>query len=187
MQLSFLRRARLISLLCLLISLACTAAQAQKIKVEYDKSLDFTKFKTFALDSNQASAKPMLRLAILAAVQDDLTKRGLEQVADNPDLYVQVYGASDSDVSFSYHDPIYGSGIPPLNYGITYWYNIPGTVTSVVVHKGELVVDVIDAGKKQLIWRGIAKQNLSDKRDKLLDQVNTAVEKLFKQYPVAKQ
>ena len=187
MQFSFQRRARLISLLCLLIALTCTAAQAQKIKVEYDKSLDFTKFKTFALDSNQASAKPMLRLAILAAVQDDLTKRGLTQVADNPDLYVQVYGASDSNVSFSYHDPIYGSGIPPLNYGITYWYNIPGTVTSVVVHKGELVVDVIDANRKRLIWRGIAKDKLSDQRDKLLDQVNTAVEKLFKQYPVAKK
>src|SRR5208337_2279401 len=99
-------------------------------------------------------AKPMLRLAILAAVQDDLTKRGLKQVADNPDLYVQVYGATDSDVSFSYMDPIYGSGIPPINYGITYWYNIPGTVTSVVVHKGELVVDVIDTNQKKLIWRG---------------------------------
>src|SRR5208337_3331202 len=132
MQFLLTRRVRITSLLCILMAFAGSAAQAQKIKVEYDKSLDFTKFKTFALDSNQASAKPMLRLAILAAVQDDLTKRGLTQVADNPDLYVQVYGATDSDVSFSYHDPIYGSGIPPLNYGITYWYNIPGTVTSVV-------------------------------------------------------
>jgi Domain of unknown function (DUF4136) len=186
MQFSFTRRARFASLLCLLIVLTCAGAQAQKIKVEYDKSIDFSQFKTFALDSNQASAKPMLRLAILAAVQDDLTKRGLKQVADNPELYVQVYGASDSDVSFSYHDPIYGSGIPPINYGITYWYNIPGTVTSVVVHKGELVVDVIDAGQKKLIWRGIAKDKLSDQKQKLLDQVNTAVEKMFEQYPVKK-
>jgi hypothetical protein len=184
MQFSFLRRARPASLLCLLIALTCLAAQAQKIKVEYDKATDFTKFKTFSLDPNQASAKPMLRLAVVAAVQDDLTKRGLKQVADNPDLYVQVYGASDSDVSFSYHDPIYGNGIPPINYGITYWYNIPGTVTSVVVHKGELVVDVIDANQKKLIWRGIAKDKLSDQRSKLLDQVNTAVEKMFAQYPV---
>jgi hypothetical protein len=36
MQLSFIRRARLTSLLCLLVALSCTAAQAQKIKVEYD-------------------------------------------------------------------------------------------------------------------------------------------------------
>jgi len=170
------------------VVLICVSAQAQKIKVEYDKSLDFSKFKTFALDLKQDSAKPMLRAAILAAVQDDLLKRGLKQVNDNPDLYVQVYGAIDSDFSASYMDPIYGSGIPPLNYGITMWYGIPGTVTTVVIHKGTLVVDVIDAAQKKLVWRGIAQQKLSsDNRQKLLDQVNTSVEKMFKQYPLAKQ
>ena len=184
MRYSFQSRA--VRCFVLLIVFACIAAQAQKIKVEYDKSLDFSKFKTFAHRSPGHSAKPMLRLAILAAVQDDLTKRGLKQVNDNPDLYVQVYGAIDSDFTAHYHDPFYGGGIPPINSGITLWYNIPGTVTTVVIHKGELVVDLIDATQKQLIWRGIAKQKLSDRRDKLLDQVNTAVEKMFQQYPVAK-
>jgi len=175
-------------LLFLTVVFACIGAQAQKIKVEYDKSLDFSKFKTFALDANQATAKPMLRLAILAAVQDDLIKRGLKQVNDNPDLYIQVYGAIDSDVTASYHDPIYGSSIPPINANINMWYGIPGTMTTVVVHKGELVVDVIDAAQKKLIWRGVAKEKLSsDNRQKLLDQVNTAVEKMFKQYPVAQK
>jgi hypothetical protein len=130
----------------------------------------------------------MLRLTILAAVQDDLTKRGLKQVNDNPDLYIQVYGAIDSDVTASYHDPIYGSSIPPINANINMWYGIPGTMTTVVVHKGELVVDVVDAAQKKLIWRGVAKEKLSsDNRQKLLDQVNTAVEKMFKQYPTAQK
>jgi Domain of unknown function (DUF4136) len=167
-----------------LVVLAGTTANAQKIKVEYDKSIDFSKFKTYAIDPQEAVAKPMLRLAIQAAVQDDLAKRGLTKVDANPDLYVQMFGAIDSDAIANYHDPIYGSGIPPLNSGITTWHNIPGTVTTVVVHKGQLVVDIIDARQKQLIWRGIATQKLSDKRDELLDQVNTTVEKLFKQYPV---
>jgi hypothetical protein len=57
-----------------------------------------------------------------------------------------------------------------------------------VVQKGELVVDVIDAAQKKLIWRGVAQQKLSDgNRQKLLDQVNTAVEKMFKQYPVGQK
>jgi hypothetical protein len=187
MQSSLVRRTPVALNLCVMVVLSC-AAQAQKIKVEYDKSLDFSKFKTFALDTNQATAKPMLRLAILAAVQDDLTKRGLQQVSDNPDLYIQVYGAIDSDVTASYHDPIYGSSIPPINANINMWYGIPGTMTTVVVHKGELVVDVIAAAQKKLIWRGVAKEKLSsDNRQKLLDQVNTAVEKMFKQYPTAQK
>ncbi len=180
-------RVRLASLLYLLVAFTCAAAQAQKIKVEYDKSLDFSKFKTYAIDPKDNAARPMLRLAIQAAVQDDLGKRGLTKVDSDPDLYVQMYGAIDSDATFSYMDPVYGTGIPPLNYGITMWHNIPGTVTTVLVHKGELVIDVLDAKQKKLIWRGIATQNLSTQRDKLMDQVNTTVEKLFKQYPVAQK
>jgi hypothetical protein len=169
-----------------MVVLAC-GAQAQKIKVEYDKQLDFSKFKTYAIDPVDNAAKPMLRLAIQAAVQDDLSKRGLTKVDANPDLYVQMYGAIDSDVTASYHDPIYGSGIPPINANINLWYGIPGTVTTVVVHKGQMVVDIIDAASKKVVWRAIANQKLSDQRSKLLDQVNTAVEKMFKQYPVAQK
>jgi hypothetical protein len=186
MQFLVTNRARLCALLCLLVTFACLSAQAQKIKVEYDKSLDFSKFKTYAIDPMDNASKPMLRLAIQAAVQDDLSKRGLTKVDSNPDLYVQMYGAIDSDAIANYMDPVYGSGIPPLNYGITMWHGIPGSVTTVVVHKGELAVDVIDARQKKLIWRGVAKQNLSTQRDKLMDQVNTTVEKLFQKYPVKK-
>ena len=137
MQFLLNHRVRLVSAVLCSDCFAGVAAQAQKIKVEYDKSIDFSKFKTYAIDPKENAPHPMLRLAIQAAVQDDLGKRGLSKVASDPDLYVQMYGAIDSDVSFNYFDPIYGSGIPPLNYGITMWYGIPGTVTTVVVHKGE--------------------------------------------------
>ena len=53
-----------------------------------------------------------------------------------------------------------------------------------VVHKGQLVVDLIDASQKKLAWRGVARDNLSDNRMKLVTQINTAVEKMFKKYPV---
>lgn len=186
-SLLLIHRARLVSLLGVLIVFTAASAQAQKIKVEYDKSLDFSKFKTYALDPKENASRPMLRLAIQAAVQDELAKRGLTKVDANPDLYVQMYGSIDSDTSFSYMDPIYGTGIPPINYGITMWYAIPGSITSVIVHKGQMVLDIIDARQKKLIWRGVSTQNLSEKRDKLLDQVSTTVEKLFQQYPVAKK
>jgi hypothetical protein len=171
---------------CLLFALTA-AAHAQKVKVEYDKSTDFSKFKTYAIDPYGETAKPMLRLAIQGAVEDDLNKRGLTKVADNPDLYVQVYGASEHDITGHYNDPVYGGAIPPLNSGITLWHNIPGTVTTVVIPKGTLVIDLVDASKKELVWRGVAKAKLSDNREKLLDQVNTAVAKLLRQYPVSKR
>jgi hypothetical protein len=182
---SFIRR---VPLMLLPLVFAGAAAHAQKIKVEYDKSLDFSKFKTYAIDPVDNSPRPMLRLAIQAAVQDDLTKRGLTKVDSNPDLYVQMYGAIDTDFTAHYNDPIYGNGIPPSNSRYTMWYTMPGTVTTVIIPKGELMIDLIDANKKQLVWRGTSKQKLiNDNREKLLDQVNTAVEKMFQQYPVGKK
>jgi hypothetical protein len=181
--------ARCVSLLIALLVLACTAADAQKITVQYDKTADFSRFKTYAIDSagQDNAARPMLRLMIQAAVQDDLGKLGFTKVDSNPDVYVQMYGTTDTDYTAHYHDPIYGGAIPPLNSGITLWHNIPGSVTTVVIPKGTLVIDILDANKKELIWRGIAKQKLSDQKEKLVDQVNTAVEKMFQKYPITKR
>ncbi len=66
------------------------------------------------------------------------------------------------------------------------WGYMPGGTTAVTVHKGQLVVDVIDASQKKLAWRGMATEKLSDNKQKLIKQVNTAVEKMFQQYPAAK-
>lgn len=179
-----IRRARLAAVIWVLLVLTGVSAQAQKIKVQYDKTIDFSQFKTYSIDAADNGSKPMLRWAILGAVEHDLNRLGLTKVGNAPAVYVQVYGAIDTDFTTHYHDPVYGGYIPSINSGITLWHNIPGTYTTVVIPKGTLVVDVVDANKKELVWRGIAKQNLSDQRDKVLDQVNAVVEKMFLQYPV---
>jgi hypothetical protein len=169
--------------------ISCSAARAQKINVEFDKSVDFAKFKTYAWDPTpQPTTKPLLVVAIKGAVNDELNKRGLKEVAATPDIYVQMYGASDTDASISYSDLYYGpGGVPAFNQSFLMWGTVPGSATTVAVHKGQLVVDVIDANARKLVWRGQAKENLSDQRQKLLEQVNTAVEKMFARYPVKKQ
>ena len=164
------------------------ARGAQKIKVEYNKDLDFSKFKTFAWGHHDAVSRPTLALAIAGAIEEELTKRGLHKVESNPDLFIQMYGAVDSDMNVSYSDPLYMGmgGIPPFGTAFVMWGYMPGGTTAVTVHKGQLVVDVIDANQKKLVWRGMATEKLSDKKEKLIKQVNTAVEKMFQQYPAAK-
>jgi hypothetical protein len=173
-------------LVCCVLLFLCVNAQAQKVKVEYDKSLDFSQFKTFAWGHHDAVSRPNLALAVAAAVQDDLTKRGVQRVDDNPDLYVVMYGSVDLDLSVTYFNPLYGGTgvIPPFDNTFAMWGYLPGGTTSVKVHKGQLVVDVIDAHQKKLIWRGVAQDKLSDQKSKLLDQVHSAVGKMFQQYPV---
>lgn len=172
----------------LFMLLAVTAAQAQKIKVEFDKNVDFSKLKTYAWDPTpQATGKPVLVAAIKGAVNEELAKRGLKQVAENPDLYIAMYGSVDSDMAVTYSDLYYGPwGIPAFDQSFLMWGAIPGTTNTAVVHKGQLVVDLIDAAHKKLAWRGIATEKLSEQQMKLVEQVNTAVEKLFAKYPPGK-
>ncbi len=177
-----------ICITALFLLLAASAAHAQKIKVEFDKNVDFSTFKTYAFDPTpQASARPVLVAAIKGAITDELSKRGLNQVTENPDLYIAMYGAVDSDMAVTYSDFYYGpAGIPPFGESFLLWGGIPGTTTTAVIHNGQLIVDLIDARAKKLAWRGIATEKLSDQQMKLVEQVNTAVEKLFAKYPPKK-
>jgi hypothetical protein len=45
------------------------------------------------------------------------------------------------------------------------------------------VVDLFDTRSKQLVWRGVATDTLSEKPDKNVKKLNKAVEKLFKNFP----
>jgi hypothetical protein len=176
-------------LLVLLVLLVSLGAQAQKIHVTYNKSLDFSKFKTYAWAPRSAVAHPMLAADIMGAIEDELKAKGLQKVDTNPDLIVQVYGSIDQDSTFYSNDPLYmgTGGIPPFDPSMTgpslaatgYYGN-----TTVTIHKGEMVVDLVDTVAKKLAWRGMAQDNLAAHNpNKLLDQVNNAVVKMFKEYP----
>ena len=104
----------------LMICMFSLGAQAQKIKVEYNKNLDFSRFKTFAWGQHDVVSRPMLALAIIGAVEQELTKRGLRKVENNPDVFIQVYGSVDSDMNVSYSDPLYSGMATNLSVAMMY-------------------------------------------------------------------
>jgi hypothetical protein len=171
-----------------LVCLLSVSLQAQKIRVEYDKNLDFSRFKTFAWGPLDAVARPLLAASIQGAIEEQLTMKGLHKVGSNPDVFLEMYGSVDSDMSVTYSNPLYSGmgGIPSFDSGFVMWGVMAGGTTAVTVHKGQLVVDVIDASQKKLAWRGIATDNLSDNKEKLVKQTNKAVEKMFQRYPAVK-
>lgn len=176
-------------LLCLLIT-AFTGAQAQKINVTYDKNVNFAQFKTYAWAPHGAVAHPMAAANIIGAIEDEMKSRGLQKVDmdANPSLVIEVYGSVDQDSTFYSNDPLYNAmgGIPPFDpsFSGSLWSGYYGN-TTVTIHKGQLVVDLIDAASKKLVWRGMSQQNLAAHNpNKLVSQLNNAVSKMFKQYPI---
>ena len=189
------RRIFLFVIATLLVTLGLYAsAAAEKIRVHYDKSIDFAKYKTYGWAPVGAVAHPMLALDIVGAVDQEMAARGLTKVRSNPDLLVQMYGAVDTEVSMTSNNPIYNAtgGIPPFDPSMTspgdslYWDGFYGNST-VVVHPGQLIIDIIDAKGKKLIWRGMGSEAISSNPDKLMEEANSTISKLFKEYPVKKQ
>ena len=167
----------------------CVGLQAQKINVNYNKEVNFSQFKTFAWAPHGAVAHPMLAANVVGAIEDELKQRGLQKVNidEHPGLIIQVYGSIEQDSTLYSNDPLYMAtgGIPPFDpsFSGSLWSGYYGN-TTVTIHKGQLVVDLIDGSNKKLVWRGMSQQNLSAHNpDKLLSQVNTAISKMFKQYP----
>ncbi len=167
----------------------CVSLQAQKINVNYNKEVNFSQFKTFAWAPHGAVAHPMLAANVVGAIEDELKQRGLQKVNidEHPGLIIQVYGSIEQDSTLYSNDPLYMAtgGIPPFDpsFSGSLWSGYYGN-TTVTIHKGQLVVDLIDGSNKKLVWRGMSQQNLAaHDPDKLLSQVNTAISKMFKQYP----
>lgn len=170
-----------ILLLLLTPSLLC----AQKVKVGYDKSVEFGQFKTYAWAKREAPDRSPLVAALLrAAVDQELTSKGLQKIDDDPDLLISYQGGVDAKNSVAAQDPGHtASGGVPLP-DVTMWSGSLAAAGAQTELQGTLAVDMVDARHKRLVWRGTAKAKLdSQRQNKVLDQVNKAISEMFKQYP----
>ena len=160
-------------------------AMAQKTTYDFDKSADFSKYKTYAMKDGTKVGQQLIDDRITAAIEAQLAAKGLKK-GDNPDVVVVYHVAFDKQKDISTFSSGYGGGYGPYGYGWGGGWG--GGTTSTQVRDiliGTLVVDVADAGKKQMVWRGMGVKEVDttakpDKRDK---SINKAVEKIFKNYP----
>ena len=101
-----------LALATLLVLIVSTAAHAQKIKVEFDKSVDFSKFKTYAWDPTpQATAKPVLAANIKAGINIKSKNKSQTRIVVNPmeQKAGVTFGKEDSETTIT-ADPLGPSG-----------------------------------------------------------------------------
>lgn len=164
-----MKRITFIGLLCL-----CSMAVAQEVVFDYDRSANFSAFKTYEwVDSPSGRAPNQLTdQNIKRAVDSQLVLKGLQRVENGGDLQVTYHAAVDEEKQFD------GWGSGPRFYGT-------GRVTTSTIQIGKLVIDFFDPAKKQLVWRGAAEKTLDVKKDpdKNYQNLQKAVAKMFKNYP----
>jgi hypothetical protein len=170
--------------------LTSTMAMAQDVTYDFDKTADFTAFKTYALKEGTPVGQKLIDDRIVAAIDDALKAKGFTKSDANPDVVVVYHVAFDKQKDISTFSSGYGGGYGPYGYGWGGGWG--GGTTSTQVRDilvGTLVIDMADASHKQLVWRGMGTKEIDtkakpDKRDK---SIKKAVDKIFKNYPPKKK
>ena len=165
------------------LSLVGTGAFAQDVKVDFDKAADFTKYKTFAIKLGTSWNNPLGEKRVLAEIQQGLTEKGWTATADDAkaDAIVVLHGATEKQKSLN---TFYSGGYGGYGWRGG-WGGGMGTSTTTVDEYtvGTLVVDIFDAKSKQLVYRGTATDELSNKPEKNAKKLAKASDKLFKDFP----
>jgi len=171
-----------ILLASLLLALGTARVAAQTANYTFDKNGDFYNYKTYkwVTIQNAQHLDELTEGQLLGTLNVQLAKKGLtESQSDQVDLYIGYQIARGN----AKHLNQYNMGASPGSAaGAT---SGSAGATFITVHSGELVLDMYDSAKKQLVWRGVVSNAIDAdaKPDKKQKQMDKAIEKLLKGYP----
>ena len=153
-------------------------AWAADVSVDWDKSVDFSKYRSYAWVAGTNAKNPLVHERLLTAINGQLEAKGLTRVDDpaKADMLVLYHASTDYETRLNTTSMNNGWGV---RWGDT------GTSTTTVskIPMGQLVVDLVDAGTRKLVWLGSASDSISDKPEKNEQKINKAVKKLFEKFP----
>ena len=165
-------------------TLSFTEAHAQKTSAGYDKSANFSSYKTFMFPEIPGARNPFVNEMIMTAITRELTARGLTRVDANPDLRVSYLAAAGFDLHVG--SVSFGVAVNPVYSGV-----VPHGSASWDVTTGTLVIDLLDNKTDRIVFRGTAKDVLqrAPSVDPAADAkivskpINKGIAKIFKKYP----
>jgi hypothetical protein len=163
---------------CALILAA--ASFAQDVKTDYDRTADFTQYKTYCWEKVHTE-NPLWVDRIKAAVNSALAAKGWTQVESGGNVSIMAMEMTSSHQTLNtYYDSFGGGWGWRGGFGDGFG---DATTTEETYRVGTLVVDLFDSNTRKLIWRGSASDTLSDKSDKNIKNLDKGVNKMFDHFP----
>ena len=159
--------------------LGAQGARAQKVTMEFDQTIDFSRYKTFAIREGQLNSRnpalnsPLVKKQIEADIERDLAAKGLTMVAS---------GTSDLNVRYTF-GAARKTEIEAYPAG---WYGLGTRYVRVPYAEGTLVIDLRDPTSRSLVWRAIAAEEKSD-ATKIQGKLDDMVKKSIDKYPPKKK
>jgi hypothetical protein len=182
-----------LSAILITIMLLAGCASSTKIQSDYDRSVDFSQYKTYGYYSPMGIENPnyssLLGSMFRDAIDAQMLPKGYVK-SDNPDLLINVSARlQDKTKVTTYSDPMMGGGgyygyrggmyDPWGGYGY-------GSSTHVSQYtEGTVNIDMVDIKLKRMVWEGVAIGRIKEdkKSGELRENIRLGVAEMFANYP----
>jgi len=176
-----------------LVMLIAAPSLAQKVTIDYSRGFDWNGVETFQyVETPESNIKDNQIMAdrVASMIRQEMREGGLQEVQENPDLYVTYHFTSEERKQLS--TTSMGMG----GYG-GYWDDWGGyggydafggpmmgssTTREYSYEEGTLVIDAYDSKEKKMVWRGSGTVTVKDKPEKQVKQVENILKKLGKKW-----
>lgn len=157
------------------VALLVAAAAWASITTDYDHNVNFINFKTYSWGKLE-TGNSIWDERTKSAVDSALTAKGWTLVPSGGDVLVNAFGKTHPEYTMNTFYDGFGGGWR--------WRGFGEATTTIDTYKvGTLVVDMFDPNTKNLIWRGVATDTLSNNPEKNTKKLDGEVHKLFEHFP----
>ena len=157
---------------------------AQDVKIDFDKAFNFAPVQTYTIKIGTAWGNDLSQRRVLEEFDQAIAAKGWKKVDDAAaDIHVVLHGATSTKRNVN---TFYSGGMGGYGYrygGMGGMGTASTTVSEYTV--GTLVVDMFDGKTKNLVFRGTAEDEISDKPENNAKKLEKASDKLFKNFPPA--
>lgn len=186
MERMFSVRAALVAVAAAGITAACGSGISVRSDYDPGQLQTIQAYQTYAWLQDPSGADrgqgQLVQSRVVAAVDAELAKKGLTKVASDPDFRVGWHVSTQDKTDVQTYNDFYGYGYGAWGYGGP----IYGSQTYVRNYtEGTLMVDVVDAGSNQLVWRGAAEGevDVDAAPEERTQNINSAVAQILADFP----
>ncbi|MBO3270256.1 MULTISPECIES: DUF4136 domain-containing protein [Hymenobacter] len=184
----------LVGVALLLGASSCATSSRVGVSSDFDHAVNFRAYKTWAwypqqpVDAEGGPAKgyeSFLDQRLRTAIDRELTNKGLTRVENNPDIYVAYNAKVEEKQSAS---PYYnGLGYPYYGYGMYGGLYGRGYAPMSQYAAGTVIIDLVDAKRKELAWRGSGQAQIDNNHSISEQEVYRIVNGIMGVYPPSDQ
>ena len=152
------------------LALCGAAAGAAEIKVNYDLQADFTRYKTWRWRKGTPAPDPVADKQLRDAIESRLAARGLSRVESGGDLEVVYHVAAENKI-----------GVENVGYKQLFFEGHATRIRYLSV--GTLVLDMIDASSRKVVWRGEAQDATTPAPRAIERMIEEGIAQLLQDFP----